>query len=339
MKIHVLLCSHNGEAFVADQLASIVSQTHAVDIVHVHDYASHDRTREIVQSHVASTGTCMVQLHAHQNAPGAALSFLEAMTALAPCVADEDLVLLCDQDDVWLADKVERIVRVLLASKQDAVSPVSVLICHDVKLVDRQLTEISPTFYTGHPFALPRDLALDRVLLANPVIGHTMALSGPLLRSVVALSRPQCYLMHDWAITLTASRVRAGAIHYLPETLSLYRQHGANIIGASGRRSFIENIKWVFGFSDKVVRQARTFFSDERVISGADFYVGGRLDRIMCLAAKKAPASIYFIFFALAFFRGPTLKRRLLGFAFLAGGFGALLGRSRGFESEEQKRK
>ena len=48
MTLHVLLCSHNGARFIAQQIASIRAQSRAVDVIHVFDHASQDGTREVL---------------------------------------------------------------------------------------------------------------------------------------------------------------------------------------------------------------------------------------------------------------------------------------------------
>ena len=60
--VSVALGTHNGERFIGEQIASILSQTRPVDEIVLSDDASSDRTVEIVEAAVA----------AHREANGAA---------------------------------------------------------------------------------------------------------------------------------------------------------------------------------------------------------------------------------------------------------------------------
>ena len=122
-------------------------------------------------------------------------------------------------------------------------------------IVDAQLNTLQETFYTGNPYKIPRDLINDRALLCNPLIGHTMCLSGELLHLVANHVPDEKYLMHDWAITLIAQRY--GEIHVFTEKpLSLYRQHASNLLGSQRKRKLAEKITRTYRFTNLVVHQA-----------------------------------------------------------------------------------
>lgn len=330
MRFHVLLCSHNGALFIEQQLVSIMGQMPCVDHVHVHDFASRDETCAIVDRVSASSiqdkgpGVSLVKW---DDAPGASLSFFRALAHLAPTLADEDVVFLCDQDDVWLPGKVGVIraeVDRLLAGGEK-----SFVVFHDVKVVDADLSPMRQTYYTGNPFALPRDLASDRVLLANPMIGHTMAVSGRLVRDAMdCLGSRKDYLMHDWALGLMATRT--GEVRFVPAALSLYRQHANNILGAYGRRTAWQIVRRTFVFALGLVRQNRAFAGDMAawVRPGPE----GRVARLtgLDLALQRVRFSGILtagLLAGCALMRGPTPQRRLLGFALLAAGLWQAVGR------------
>ena len=45
----VLICSHNGENYIYDQISSILNQKIKVDQIEIHDYNSSDNSRNIVE--------------------------------------------------------------------------------------------------------------------------------------------------------------------------------------------------------------------------------------------------------------------------------------------------
>lgn len=306
-QIHVLMCCHNGESFVAEQLQSIFAQRRNVDIVHVHDFASTDATLDCVR-HASRSSNVKVNLSRYSDVPGASLSFFRALSALSLVILDEDIVFLADQDDIWLPNKTEVVLSELERQAQSL--PKEWAIFHDVQVVGRGLEVIRPSYYTGNPFEVPRDLDPRLLLLANPVIGHTLAVSGSLIRRMLRMARPDGYLMHDWALVLFASRF--GRICFVPETLSLYRQHEANVLGAYGRRSRLETFGRITRFSDDVVQQAIVFIHD--AASEAD-----RFDHIsvtdsqLFRLGRRFPWITYPVLALQALLKGPTVKRRGLG--------------------------
>lgn len=310
-RVHVLMCCHNGERFVREQLASIAAQERPVQMIHVHDFASRDGTVQVVEA-FAHGSAAPVALTCHADAPGASLSFFRALASLAASLANDDVVLLADQDDVWLPHKTRK----LLAAFETIPEPERAVF-HDVIVVDSELAELRPTYYTGNPFALPRDLHHDRLLLASPVIGHTLVVSAPLVQRVVRMARPQRYLMHDWSLVLFASRF--GRIGFVPEALSLYRQHSANVLGAYGRRRLRDVLRRVGGFSDAVVQQALAFTHDIEPAAG-ECRQRGRVDRWLQALSRRAPSAAYGVLAASAFVLGPTLQRKGLAIFIAAHG-------------------
>lgn len=256
MMIRVILCSHNGERFLEAQLTSIMEQSRPIDMVHLFDFASSDGTRALLDRLVSRWPKLSVQLV--DSAPGVILSFFHAFKLIVPICGDDDVLFLSDQDDVWLSDKVERMVSHLTEARRGTGE--SVLAFHDVIICDEILQPLQQGFYEGKPFRLPRDLAPERLLVANPVIGNTVAVTRPLLDLAIRCVRPSNYVMHDWALVLLAAH--AGRITYLPERLSLYRQHQANILGAGRRKSVLAYIRRALHLSLALHVQAKAFIED-----------------------------------------------------------------------------
>lgn len=310
----VVLCTHQGERFIEAQLRSILEQTLPVDRIFVFDFASTDATLPIVRATAAGSGV-PIEVTAHADAPGAAASFFRAFEQLIERLEVRDCVFLADQDDVWLPEKVERMSRryseALAASACE-----DILVFHDVKVTDDALRTLRDTYYTGDPFRVPRDLSRDRVLLSNPVIGHTMAVSAGLLGKVTRTARSGRYLMHDWALLLFASR--HGEIGFEPASLSLYRQHGANLLGAYRARPWREKLSRTWGFSRRVVWQALAFASDVRRVPTSTRRPAYWLDAVLWFADRFAPPLGFLALGLCALGRGPTWRRRVLGLLVLA---------------------
>ena len=128
---------------------------------------------------------------------------------------------LCDQDDVWLPDKLEKTVELLASSSAD-------LAYTDLKVVGESLGELAPSMWhrcniapvAGHPIA---PLIIRNSVTGCTVVGRTSMLAK-------ALPFPTGTPVHDWWLALVASAGRG--IVPLHSTTVLYRQHGNNAIGA-----------------------------------------------------------------------------------------------------------
>ena len=100
MKTSVALCTYNGEKFLREQLDSILKQTQMVDEIVVCDDGSTDSTRQILDDY-------------HQNYPTLFKIFKNEINlrsvknfekAISLC--ENEIIFLCDQDDLWIENKV-----------------------------------------------------------------------------------------------------------------------------------------------------------------------------------------------------------------------------------------
>lgn len=310
MKTHVLLCSHNGECYIAQQLQSILEQSEPIDCIHVFDFGSADSTVEIVRRIQAEHPK--IALHTSPDAPGASLSFFTAMQRLAPQLADDDLVYLSDQDDVWLPGKSSTCLAAFQQLLPEAKNQ-CLLLFHDVRVVDASLQPLQERFYTGSPYAVPRDLTAMRILLCNPIIGHTMAMSARLIKITAATVQPHAYLMHDWAITLVA--MHCADIHYLEHRpYSLYRQHSHNVLGIARKHRIYEKIQRTRIFSQKIIVQTIAFSQDAEKLEKQGWLFSHPYPRLQKIIHQQHFWQLPFFLSHIAFTTGPTLKRKLLGF-------------------------
>ncbi|GAB3218744.1 glycosyltransferase [Algoriphagus aestuariicola] len=216
-----LICSHNGEDFIAQQVESIAKQSLPVDFIIVHDYLSTDSTREKIKG--LSETYSNLSFVFFDFAKSACHSFLNSIAVVREAQAGSDYVLyLCDQDDVWTYNKNERVYGEIQGGAE--------FVFHDVIIADSDLNPIKTSFY--HKFwEVHRDFVLPSLFLSNCVIGHTIALSSGFLNQL-DLDFDERIPMHDWYISLTVLH-RSVSYSFIPEQLSFYRQHSSNVLGAS----------------------------------------------------------------------------------------------------------
>ena len=208
IKVSACVATYNGESFIVEQLRSILASA-AVDEVIVSDDGSTDGTLERVRA----LGDPRVRL---VTGPHAGLTRnVESMLKQARGA----YIFLADQDDVWLATKVQHHVAEL---ERGAMMTVS-----DCMVVDAQLRELAPSY-----FALRGSRrGFIRNLLKNHYLGCCMAFRRELLAA--ALPFPARPPAHDWWLGMVAEMV--GTVSFIRLPLLRYRRHGQNQSSASGR--------------------------------------------------------------------------------------------------------
>lgn len=100
------MCTYNGAGFLQQQLDSLAQQTRQPDEIIICDDVSSDDSVAIAQAFAEKSG---LKVHVHQNAQnlGYVKNFEKAIS-----LCTQDLIFLCDQDDLWQPNKIEQIVRV-----------------------------------------------------------------------------------------------------------------------------------------------------------------------------------------------------------------------------------
>lgn len=102
MKISVALACYNGEKYIIDQLHSIMEQTRQVDEVIINDDCSPDKTAELVKNFISKNNLKSWRIKINDKNLGFAENF---RNAIDQCTGD--VIFLCDQDDIWISNRVE----------------------------------------------------------------------------------------------------------------------------------------------------------------------------------------------------------------------------------------
>lgn len=201
---------YKGAAFVREQIASILAQLPPEGRLVIRDDGSPDATCAVIEE----IADARITLTRGENL-GFARSFL---WLLENAPADAEMVMLADQDDVWLPGKVDRAWAVLGPA---GVTPT--LYCSRQQLVDAQLQPI------GLSPCWARPPSFLNALTENIVTGCTAALNGAALALFRANGDAGRIHFHDWWLYLVVSAF--GRVVFDPQPTLLYRQHAGNVIG------------------------------------------------------------------------------------------------------------
>lgn len=242
MKISVAMCTYNGERYIAEQMESIARQTRVPDEIIICDDVSTDGTIAIIKSFDEFAKAMSFQVNIRHL--GVTKNF---ETAIKLC--SNEIIVLCDQDDVWMGNKLAMIEQTFLAQ------PNINLIFSDGVVVDSALRPMGYTLWNHVKYDAGRDLNLwEELLRRNIMTGATMAFRASIKSAILPI--PQEWV-HDAWISLIA--VALGNVYPEKTALVRYRNHGGNMIGADTK-----------GISDKL--KAGKQFSYEQYYQVAERY-------------------------------------------------------------------
>jgi hypothetical protein len=224
--IDIVCATYNGARFLPHFFKSLEEQTHADWRVWIGDDGSTDASVDIAHQRSAMDSRIVV-LDGAGSAGGAARAFARLLERLPH---DARYVMFADQDDVWLAHKLEQSLAAMRRAEADA--PGSPVLVHtDLVVVDADLRELDRSFW--HFADLPPEpVSVRRFAVRNPVTGAATLINQALLELLMPI--PEAAVMHDWWTALVAAAF--GRVIALPEPSVLYRQHGANAVGARDPR-------------------------------------------------------------------------------------------------------
>lgn len=224
-KLSVALGTHNGERFIAEQIASILGQTTPPDEIVLSDDASSDRTVHLVQA--------AIDAHRERNGDGPELLVLRNEPALGVTKNFEqaisrctgDLIALCDQDDVWHPERLERLTMnfadpsvLLVFSNARQVDEHGDFLGHDLFEALAMSREERALVEGGEAFRqfMRRNLATGATVLFRRELGE------------LAMPFPDAWLHDEW-LAVVAAALDGVRLH--DEALTDYRQHGSNQVG------------------------------------------------------------------------------------------------------------
>ena len=201
--ISVCLATYNGEKYIREQLDSILPQLNCDDEIVVSDDSSTDKTLQIVQSF----DDPRIRIFPNNKFHSPIFNFENALKK-----ANGEYIFLCDQDDIWLSNKIEMMKKYL--GKYD-------LVVSDCKVVDANLNVLSESFFS----TLHSGNGFCKNLIKNTYLGCCMAFRKEVLKYILPF--PSLIAMHDIWIGLSVEL--NGKPYFLHEPLMLYRRHGGNV--------------------------------------------------------------------------------------------------------------
>jgi glycosyltransferase involved in cell wall biosynthesis len=214
--VAILLATYNGARFLAEQLDSIERQTHTNWRVYASDDGSQDGTLAILENYRARWGADRLSISQGPQA-GHAENF---MSLIRDPRIKADYYAYCDQDDIWLEDKLGRSISAL-----------------------ETLGETKPALYgsstiyinqygekCGHSRIFKKKPSFENAILQSIAGGNTMLINNKTLFLLRNLKTENKIYSHDW-LSYVLVTVCGGNVYYDSVAALKYRQHGSNLYG------------------------------------------------------------------------------------------------------------
>lgn len=208
----VCVATYNGERYINEQIASILSQLSKDDEIIVSDDGSQDKTIEIVKSFHDER----IKLYENKGKHGVVPNFENALKH-----SSGDIIFFSDQDDIWAEEKVEVCARVLKDVD---------LVVHNSRVVFEDGNHQDEDF-----FKLRHSRGgYWKNLVKNSFVGSCMAFRKDVKEYVLPF--PKHILWHDMWIGLMVEK--HGKTKFINEKLLYYRRHGDNASATSEKSTF-----------------------------------------------------------------------------------------------------
>jgi glycosyltransferase involved in cell wall biosynthesis len=229
--ISVAMCTYNGAKYLPQQLKSIANQTIPVDELVVCDDGSTDNTIEVIKS-FAETCSFPVAIHSNAKNLGSTKNFEKCLN-----LCQGDIIFLCDQDDAWRTDKVEKQVAYFKQHPQkDAVFS-------DAMMIDNDSNPVGHTIWEEIEFnaCMQRKWVSGKAheILFNGfvVTGATLAVKKSCLSRLMPFPTHVEDLIHDAWIAMVLSL--EDKIGFVAENLIFYRRHESQQVGFGSKTEYV----------------------------------------------------------------------------------------------------
>jgi glycosyltransferase involved in cell wall biosynthesis len=224
-RISVAMCTRNGSRFLSEQLESIAAQVKLPDELIICDDCSTDNTIDICRKFVGCA-PFPVSIIVNDSRLGSTKNFEKAIS-----LCRSEIIALCDQDDIWHPQKLNRIAEVFHHDRVGAVSS-------DADLIDENSQPLGKTLWSSSQFSLREQEKFEsgqglKVMLKHPVVaGTTMGLRSEFRDLVLPI--PPDHIHDHWIALLIAS---ISNVALIKDRLVQYRKHAAQQLGPSNIES------------------------------------------------------------------------------------------------------
>ncbi len=222
MTVSVAMATYNGAKHLRAQLDSIQSQTRLPDELVICDDCSLDSTVDLV-TEFAKTATFQVLIVRNDARLGSTKNFEKAIS-----LCTGDVIALCDQDDIWLPEKLER--QCAMLERDPGLGGVF----SDARLIDSQSQDTGKTLWQVNRFTHAGQMKIHNGDMFSDAVtkwkalGCTMIFRASLVDKIIPI--PERWDHDGWIAWIIAMYSR---IDIIPEALICYRIHPTQSCGVA----------------------------------------------------------------------------------------------------------
>lgn len=207
-KVTILMSSYNGEKYITEQIESLVQQTYPNIQILIRDDGSSDNTINIIKKFQEKYNN--IKLIEGEN-----LGFINSFFELLKISEKSDYYAYCDQDDVWMKDKIERAVSFLKKEPKE----IPLLYFSNSDYYDTDMNFLATA-------EREKIYNFRNSLVECVTQGMTMVINET-TRNTIVENKPEHCLYHDWWTYMICSGF--GKIIYDNKSLVKYRRHNKSV--------------------------------------------------------------------------------------------------------------
>lgn len=196
--VSVVMCTYNGEQFLAEQIDSILKQTYPIHELIIQDDCSTDHTWDIIQQY--ATKEKIIKATRNPQNLGFNQNFKQAILK-----AESNLIAIADQDDIWYPEKIEKQVH------QIGTSDICISAYHG--------GENFPT--TANTRIITPSYQLEYLLFYDCTPGHSMLIKREFIHKI--FTDWDGHIVYDWWLSVNAHL--NNGISCVAEPLNWHRPH------------------------------------------------------------------------------------------------------------------
>lgn len=259
--VSIVLCTYNGERYLSQQLQSLEQQTYPNIEFICSDNNSTDNTPNILndwfkQNNNRKFFNCYTK--------GLNSNFYSAVSH-----ATGKYIIFCDQDDIWLPNKVEKLV-VFHQQHPEA----SLVYCLSKEFND----EAVPTNNSIRQGNHLEGSDIRKTMLISFTLGHNICIKKEVLLSLPP--SPGETIAFDWWITVSA--MCKGPIRCLPEALTFWRKHAVNTTHEINKGLFYKSR----------IAYLQTFLQNDLIKEPCKKWIRGMIEQFKKLETKTSSFSL-----------------------------------------------
>lgn len=205
--VSIVLASYNGASHIQEQLLSLLNQTYKNIEIIVCDDCSQDETIDIVRR--IKENDNRISIYVNEKNIGLNKNFEQGCN-----MAKGAYIAICDQDDIWVPEKIENMISLFLDD--------SILLSHScsIRFTDHPPRQISS--YNKRNLFKGNDVR--KLFYFNTIAGHNIVFRRELLNFAIPFPKQTFY---DWWLVMIAAV--HGKVNASDKVLAYHRFHEHNV--------------------------------------------------------------------------------------------------------------